>query len=130
MAEYSLMPRIPLWRSTASYQMCQPLEVEKMSSRARKKLTVKQAAALTGAKRSNLMAAVSSTRATWFFGLRGRSNAKCLHRHHTDQRVRCLEIKIAQILRTKPSAKTTQAIQDPKNTKSATRPIGGFPVIA
>lgn len=128
MVKYSSIPRLPLWQSTASYQMRQPLEVEKMPSR--KKLTVKQVAALTGAKRSNLMAAVSSTRATWFFSLRGRSNAKCLRRHHTEQRVRCLEIKIAQILRTKPSAKTTQAIQDAKNTKSAARPVGGAPVIA
>lgn len=39
-------------------------------------------------------------------------------------------IKIAQVLRTKPSAKTTQAAQDPKNVMSATRPVGGSPVTA
>lgn len=38
--------------------------------------------------------------------------------------------KIPQGLRTKPSAKTTQATQDPKNMMSATRPVGGSPVIA
>ncbi len=36
----------------------------------------------------------------------------------------------AQILRTKTSAKTTQAVQDPMNAMSAARPVGGCPVIA